>query len=89
MERAGFELVEVAARFNAKYGKELNERHYVLTRERWYRLSQRSGDGQQKNSRLVDSPLFEVRAEVAIDTHERRAIVMGCQRLHTNRRHLL
>ncbi len=37
MERAGFELVEVAARFNPKYGKELNERHYVLTRERWRR----------------------------------------------------
>ena len=45
MERAGYELVEVAARFNPKYGKELNERHYVLTRERWRRLSQRSGDG--------------------------------------------
>jgi hypothetical protein len=45
MERAGFELVEVAARFNPKYGKELNERHYVLTRERWCWLSQGSGDG--------------------------------------------
>ncbi len=44
MERAGFELVDVAARFNPKYGEDLNERHYVLTRERWRWLSQRSGD---------------------------------------------
>ncbi len=38
MERAGFELVEVAARFNPKYGVDLNEQHYVLTREAWRRL---------------------------------------------------
>lgn len=39
MERAGFALVDVTPRFNPEYGKELNERHYVLTRDRWHRLS--------------------------------------------------
>ncbi|PSR33205.1 MAG: N-acetyltransferase [Sulfobacillus thermosulfidooxidans] len=38
MEGAGFELVDVVARFNPKYGKELNERHYVLTRAQWHRV---------------------------------------------------
>lgn len=44
MERVGFELVDVAARFNAKHGKDLNEKHYVLTHERYLWLSQRPGD---------------------------------------------